>query len=116
MPRPKLYLAGPMTGYPEDNRPRFNQLARVLRDRGFDVVNPAEFDQDQSYDVLIHQGLAALRDPAVIGVATHGRHLRSKGARGEVAFARFWREIPVHSWWAWTVAGPNRTDWMNKWR
>lgn len=38
----KLFLSGPMTGYPEFNRPAFNKLARELRDLGHEVVNPAE--------------------------------------------------------------------------
>jgi hypothetical protein len=38
----RLYLAGPMTGHPENNYPAFNAAARRLRDAGFVVLNPAE--------------------------------------------------------------------------
>lgn len=37
-----IYLAGPMSGYPEDNHPRFNELAKLLREDGHFVFNPAE--------------------------------------------------------------------------
>lgn len=38
----KAYLTGPMTGYEESNHPTFNKVAKVLRDAGIDIYNPAE--------------------------------------------------------------------------
>lgn len=40
----KLYLAGPMTGYPEFNFPAFHAEAKRLRGLGFEVINPAELN------------------------------------------------------------------------
>lgn len=40
----KLYLAGPMSGYPEHNFPAFNAEATRLRTLGYEVVNPAELN------------------------------------------------------------------------
>lgn len=37
-----FYLSGRMTGVPEYNFPAFHAAAAVLRERGFDVLNPAE--------------------------------------------------------------------------
>jgi hypothetical protein len=41
----KLYLAGPMTGYPEFNKPAFAAESARLRELGFDIVNPAELNE-----------------------------------------------------------------------
>lgn len=38
----KVYLAGPMTGIKDHNYPAFHAAAKLLRDRGFAVINPAE--------------------------------------------------------------------------
>jgi hypothetical protein len=44
----KLYIAGPMTGLPNFNRPAFNVMAEKLRLLGHDVLNPAELDTDET--------------------------------------------------------------------
>lgn len=49
-PRERVYLSGPMTGLPDDNRPAFNNEARRLRAAGYRVVNPAEVNPGQSLD------------------------------------------------------------------
>lgn len=40
----KVYLSGPMTGYPNFNFPAFNERAAEWRREGWDVFNPAETD------------------------------------------------------------------------
>lgn len=47
----KVYLSGPMSGFPESNFPAFHATAAALRAKGFDVVNPAEINDDQGPDV-----------------------------------------------------------------
>lgn len=44
----RIYLSGPMTGIENMNFPEFNAEADRLRKLGYDVVNPAEIDQDST--------------------------------------------------------------------
>jgi nucleoside 2-deoxyribosyltransferase len=44
----KIYLAGPMSGYPELNFPAFHAEAARLRGLGYEVVNPAELNPNSS--------------------------------------------------------------------
>ncbi len=37
----KIYIAGPMTGLPEFNKPAFHSKADELRSDGYTVLNPA---------------------------------------------------------------------------
>lgn len=44
--RGKIYLSGPMTGYPGLNYPLFMAVSAQLRAAGYTVYNPAEFNHD----------------------------------------------------------------------
>lgn len=44
--KPYFYLAGPMTNIPYLNFPAFDAAAKVLRDAGYNLVNPAELDEE----------------------------------------------------------------------
>jgi hypothetical protein len=48
----KLYVAGPMSGYPELNFPAFHAEAARLRALGFEIVNPAEINTDPAAEWL----------------------------------------------------------------
>lgn len=41
----RVYIAGPMRGYPEYNFPAFDAAAKEWRRAGHDAVNPAELDR-----------------------------------------------------------------------
>lgn len=47
----RIYLAGPMSGFPQMNFPAFYAAAKKLREIGYDVVSPAELDD--TYDAGI---------------------------------------------------------------
>lgn len=46
----RLYLAGPMTGYPRWNFDAFVDGAAKLRAAGYEVVSPAEADLEHGFD------------------------------------------------------------------
>lgn len=48
----RLYLAGPMKGYAELNRPAFRAAAAQLRALGEEVYNPADAHGDMPVDVV----------------------------------------------------------------
>ena len=46
----RLYIAGPMRGFPLFNFPAFDEAERYLLSLGFEVVNPAEIDRRNGFD------------------------------------------------------------------
>ena len=46
----KLYLTGPMRGYPKFNFPAFDLYAAKLREQDHEVISPAEMDRDAGFD------------------------------------------------------------------
>lgn len=70
---PWVYLSGPMTGYYLLNFPAFNTAAKLLREHGYTVLNPADYGADPAhtwadylrrdlYDVLAADTVAVLPD------------------------------------------------------
>lgn len=49
----KYYLAGPMSGLPQHNVPMFEWAAEYLRDKGYDIVSPAELDGSKFRDIVM---------------------------------------------------------------
>jgi hypothetical protein len=83
----RVYIAGPMTGLPEFNHPAFHAAARELRMRGFDVVSPAELNENTNalYEDCMRRDIAEL-------ITCEGIHLlegweNSRGAQVEFSIA-----------------------------
>ena len=57
----KMYIAGPMQGIPEFNFPAFHAVAKLYRELGYEVFNPAENDLKNGYDpsVVVPSGIMA---------------------------------------------------------
>lgn len=47
--RPYHYLAGPMTNLPQFNFPRFLEVAAKLRAADYNIINPAELDDRETF-------------------------------------------------------------------
>lgn len=101
----RLYIAGPMTGYPGNNYDAFRSAQRLLEGAGYEVVNPANFGAAGGHYVdLIREDLRGMLD--CHAVATLERWWESVGARNEinVAGVLLMPVRPVHDW----VARPVR--------
>lgn len=61
-PPMRIYIAGPMTGLPELNFPRFHAEAAHLRTTGVEVINPAELNPDTTmeWNECMRRDIAAL--------------------------------------------------------
>lgn len=100
MKRHRIYVSGPMTGLPDLNFPAFNLAATHLRDAGFDVVNPAEFDQgpNPTWEACMRTDIKALMD--CDGVAFLPGWFSSRGAVVEIynATALKMQVLSVDEW------------------
>ncbi|MCY0895859.1 MAG: DUF4406 domain-containing protein [Alicyclobacillaceae bacterium] len=94
----RLYLSGPMTGYPDDNYPAFAEAARSLRDQGYDVVSPAEDvpNREASWEHLMRHALRKMLN-GTQGVVVLPGWKSSRGANVEVAVAK-WLGLPILEW------------------
>ncbi|QNO12689.1 nucleoside deoxyribosyltransferase [Arthrobacter phage Snek] len=113
----RLYLAGPMTGYPRWNFDAFERGASALRSAGFEVVCPAEadlaegFDPDAPAELFTREHLIAAlrRDVELVlesdGVALLDGWRQSKGALAERSLARA-AGIPARPLISWLNDGP----------
>jgi hypothetical protein len=82
----RLYISGPMTGIKDWNFPAFNEAATKLRERGYDVVNPAELNPgDTDWHTCLRADIKALCD--CDGIALMPGWMNSKGAHLEVHVA-----------------------------
>ena len=83
----RIYLSGPMTGLPDLNFPTFNAEALRLRALGYDVVNPAEINPDdsKSWSECMRADVRALCDCDTIALLPGWQ--RSAGAHLEMHIA-----------------------------
>lgn len=84
----RVYLAGPMSGLPDDNVPAFLAAGADLRARGWDVVIPCEGHADQatdSWEGWMRKDIALVL--GVEGLALLPGWERSRGACREVTVA-----------------------------
>lgn len=83
-----IYLAGPMTGYPEYNWPQFKAVAKYFRDSGHKVICPTEcgnVPDVTNYQDCIKNSLRVMLDANTIALLPGW--LGSKGAMMEARLA-----------------------------
>lgn len=101
----RLYVAGPMTGIEELNYPEFFRVEAVLRDLGYDVLNPARIDElhnstkaPRQWDWYMRHAIQML--VSCQGVATLAGWQASRGATIEVNLATS-LGMGVRPWFSW---------------
>jgi hypothetical protein len=85
MKRKLLYLSGPMSGLPNLNREAFNEAAKLLRKKGYKVINPPELDRynpQRSWEGCLRRDITELM--ACDKIATLPGWKKSRGATLEV--------------------------------
>lgn len=98
MKRLRIYIAGPMSGYPGLNWEAFDCKEKELTNAGWDVVNPASMDRELGidpeylgeweYELAAGRDIEALAHCDAIYLMAGFQH--SKGACWERALAKRW--------------------------
>lgn len=83
--KPRLYIAGPMTGYPEYNFPAFFAAERFYSKAGFDVLNPARVDVETD-------GFDPRKDPTAKPPLSHAEYMER--AKANVASCEYMALLP----------------------
>jgi len=81
----RVYISGPMTGFPDFNFPAFRDASARLRGLGHCVLNPARNPLGLEYHHYMDIAMAMVRCAEVV-VLLPGAET-SKGSRAEVAYA-----------------------------
>jgi len=85
MSKIRIYLSGPMTGIPENNFPAFNHWASKLRADGYEVVRPAEIQEEATWELCLRADVRELCTCAAIALMPGWES--SKGANLELHIA-----------------------------
>lgn len=107
-PRPTIYIAGPMRGYPKWNFPAFDEARDRAKAQGWAVISSADLDREVGFtedretldgfdmEAAIDRDLAAIQglEPGRDAIAMLPGWENSKGARAEKAVAE-WRGVEV---------------------
>ena len=100
MSQPRLYVSGPMTGLPEFNFPGFHAAARQLRAVGYEVINPAEHDEQpgRSWEHYLRKDIRLLMDCDAVALLPGWGNSRGALLEKYIAQALSMPCRPVEEW------------------
>ena len=107
----KVYLSGPMTGYPNHNREAFDAAEAAIVKMGHKAVNPATLDHnagidltgtgweasDEEYEGFLARDLQHLADPHISAIVFLPGWTKSGGA-GREGFAALKLKLRMFTW------------------
>lgn len=103
----KAYLAGPMRGKKHYNFPAFDAAAKDLREKGWEIISPADIDRDMGFDPVNGTGVepsleeCIKRDTVAVldceAIILLPGWEKSVGARAELALAE-WAGKPAYTY------------------
>lgn len=103
-----LYIAGPMTGYPDLNYPAFHEAAAMLQTFGYQTLNPADNEPEGEKTWLAFMRMSLVQLSQADGIAQLPGWENSKGARLEYRIFRG-LELPIYSLEHWLYVGLKKT-------
>lgn len=97
--RKTAYLSGRMTGIRKKNFPKFNRVAWKLRQQGYKVVNPAEFEPNDEgkkpWEYYLVRDISEMNKANLDLVITMRDWEKSRGSKLEVSHALNVLHVPV---------------------
>lgn len=94
----KIYISGPMTGYPEFNYPAFNEMEKRLKALGFDVFNPASIKGEDNWTWKDYMKPCIKAIPDCDGIVMLENSEYSNGAMVELDIARALELTVIDHW------------------
>ncbi len=85
----RIYVSGPMSHLPNNNVPAFNAATKLLRKKGYKVVNPAELDKEETcrtWEQCLRRDIRHLT--TCTDIATLKGYKKSRGATLEIHIGR----------------------------
>jgi hypothetical protein len=94
----RVYISGPMTGYPELNYPQFVAAGDALADRGHEPVDPSRHPKQASWSDYLRLDLADLLTCDAVAVLPGWECSRGAALEVHVAHALGMTVLPIERW------------------
>lgn len=105
----KVFISGPMSGYPDNNKAAFMEAEKMLKAAGFSVMNPAWFECDDNFDAEDFLAIDMSMLSRCDSIYQLDGWKDSPGAKAEFQSALWAKKAVInHEWLKWYVEAQNR--------
>ena len=94
----RVYISGPMTGYPAFNYGAFNAAEKVLADLGHEPLNPARHPVQESWSDYLRLDLVDVVRADAVAVLPGWEASRGAALEVHVAHALGMTVLPIDQW------------------